>query len=124
MIDHELAEFGRRMGMHGLTFPSSGIIALDVDGLGRLHLERRDDEDELLVYVTHSLPVHDREAPRRVLELCDYRKGLPVVLTGGVYNDQIMLLIRLPQRELTAGLLEAHIRILGELVRKAAGEEQ
>ena len=32
MIDHEIAELGRRMGMPGLTFPSSGIIALDVEG--------------------------------------------------------------------------------------------
>ncbi len=124
MIDHEIAEFGRRMGISGLAFPPSGIIALDVEGFGRLHIERRDDEAEVLVYVTRPLPAHDREAPRRILELCDYRKGLPLVLTGGVYDDRLMLLIRLPQQEFTAGLLEADIRILGDLVRKAAGEMQ
>lgn len=122
MIDHEIAEFGRRMGMPGLTFPSSGIIALDVEGLGRLHIERKDDEDEVLVYITRTLPSYDKEAPRRVLELCDYRQGLPFVLAGGVYDDRLMLLVRLPQREFTAGVLEADIRILESLVRRAAGE--
>lgn len=121
MIDHEIAEFGRRMGMPDLAFPSSGIIALDVEGLGRLHLEYRPDENEVLVYVTCPLPAHDKEAPRRVLELCDYRKGLPLVVTGGVHNDNLMLLVRLPEREVTAGLLESDIRILSELIRRVAG---
>lgn len=122
MLDHEIAEFGRRMGMPGLAFPPSGVVALDVEGLGRLHIERRNDAGEVLVYVTRPLPAYDRDAPRRVLALCDYRLGLPVVLTGGVHNDTLMLLVRMPEREFTAGALEAHVRVLGDLVRRAAGD--
>ena len=40
MLEQELNEFGRRMGLPGLSFSPSGLAALDVERMGRLHLEK------------------------------------------------------------------------------------
>ena len=40
MLEQELNEFGRRMGLPALTFNSDGLAALDVERMGRLHLEK------------------------------------------------------------------------------------
>ena len=39
MIEREIAEFGRRMGMPAFSLSPAGLAALDVERLGRLHLE-------------------------------------------------------------------------------------
>ena len=51
MLDHELNELGKRMGLPGLSFSAQGMVALDVSGMGRLCLEKRQrrQTDELLV---------------------------------------------------------------------------
>lgn len=120
MLAHEIEAFGRRMGIEGLRLPEKGPLAFDVEALGRLHLEEDPEHQELLIYLTLPVPNYDRQAARRVLALCDYRKGLPLVLNGGVYKGQLMLLTRMDAAALTAGSLEATIRTLGQLIRQAA----
>ena len=53
MIEREIAEFGRRMGMPAFSLSPAGLAALDVERLGRLHLELAENagERELLVYL-------------------------------------------------------------------------
>ena len=75
MIEREIAEFGRRMGMPAFSLSPAGLAALDVERLGRLHLELAENagERELLVYLARAVPEYDVKAPRRVLERCHYR---------------------------------------------------
>lgn len=120
MLDHEIAEFGRRMGMPAFALSQGGLAALDVEGLGRLHLELNTDTDELLVYVALPIPPHDTAAPRRVLDLCDYRHGYPMPLSGGVYKDQIVLLTRMPAGMASAADIENAVRFLADVMEKAA----
>ena len=72
MIEREIAEFGRRMGMPAFSLSPAGLAALDVERLGRLHLELAENagERELLVYLARAVPEYDVKAPRRVLERC------------------------------------------------------
>ena len=88
MLEQELNEFGRRMGLPGLSFSPDGLAALDVERMGRLHLEKggKPGAEELLVYLARPCPAHDREAPERALELCHYRHPRPFPLSAGVHG--------------------------------------
>ena len=46
MIEREIAEFGRRMGMPAFSLSPAGLAALDVERLGRLHLELAENAGE------------------------------------------------------------------------------
>ena len=104
MIEREIAEFGRRMGMPAFSLSPAGLAALDVERLGRLHLELAENagERELLVYLARAVPEYDVKAPRRVLERCHYRHADPMPLSGGVHKGNIVLLTRFPERQATA----------------------
>ena len=112
MLERELAEFGRRLGMANLALHENGVTVLEIESLGRLCLEQ--DGDDLLIYMTASVPESDREAPRRVLERCDYRYAHPFTLVGGLYKSRIMLLVRLPQQRISAVQIENAARFLAE----------
>ncbi len=112
MLDHEIAEFGRRMDMPGFAL-AGGVAALDIEGLGRVYFERGDGE--LLVYLAVPVPAHDVQAPRRVLELCGYRHAHPMPLCGGVHAGNAVLLTRMDERAVTAAMLENAIAFLGQM---------
>lgn len=40
MIDHELNELGRRLGLPGLALNDEGRLQLDMEGVGALSFER------------------------------------------------------------------------------------
>lgn len=99
MLDHEIADFGRRMGIENFSLNSNGLVALDVERFGRLCLERVEgsaNQDTLLIYVTLPIPAHDADACRRVLALCALEEAHAMPVWGGVHNQHIVLLVRLP----------------------------
>ena len=118
MLERELAEFGRRLGMANLALRENGVAVLEIESLGRLWLEQ--DGDDLLIYMTAPVPESDREASRRVLERCDYRHAHPFTLVGGLHKGQLMLLVRLPQRQVSAAQIENAARFLAEELRLLA----
>ncbi|GAB1409649.1 hypothetical protein MASR1M90_08030 [Desulfovibrionales bacterium] len=117
MLDREISEFGRRMGMPGFSLPESGVAALDVDKLGRLYLERSHESQEVLVYLTLAVPHHDTTVVRRALELCSYAHAHPWSLHSGLHANQLMLLTRLDERQATAASLENAIFFLSEMLK-------
>lgn len=121
MLEQELNEFSRRMGLPGLSFSPDGLAALDVERMGRLHLEKggKPGAEELLVYLARPCPAHDREAPERALELCHYRHPRPFPLSAGVHGDQLIMLTRLPEREATAAGMEKAVLMLADVMNKA-----
>ena len=106
MLEQELNEFGRRMGLPGLSFSPDGLAALDVERMGRLHLEKggKPGAEELLVYLARPCPAHD---PR------------PFPLSAGVHGDQLIMLTRLPEREATAAGMEKAVLMLADVMNKA-----
>lgn len=113
MLDREIAEFGRRMGMPGFALAGNGVAALDIERLGRVYFER--GEGELLMYLAVSVPAHDVQAPRRALELCGYRHAHPMPLCAGVHAGNAVLLTRVDERSVTAAVLENAIVFLGQM---------
>ena len=104
MIEREIAEFGRRMGMPAFSLSPAGLAALDVERLGRLHLELAENagERELLVYLARAVPEYDVKAPRRVLE------------------GNIVLLTRFPERQATAAGIERAVQFLSGVMDTVA----
>ena len=102
MIEREIAEFGRRMGMPAFSLSPAGLAALDVERLGRLHLELAENagERELLVYLARAVPEYDVKAPRRV--------------------GNIVLLTRFPERQATAAGIERAVQFLSGVMDTVA----
>lgn len=124
MLEQELNEFGRRMGLAGLSFSPDGLAALDVERMGRLHLEKngKPGAEELLVYLARPCPTHDREAPERALSLCHYRYPRPFPLSAGMHGDQLIMLTRLREREVTAANLEKAALFLADAMNNVIQE--
>lgn len=116
MLEHELTEFGRRMGMAEFALNENGLAALMVEGLGTLYLEKTGERNdaELLVYVAVPMEEHDVEMPAKVLALCDYRRAHIMPLTGGVHNGQVVLLTRHREEQVSAALLENSVLFLAQ----------
>jgi len=121
MFERELKEFGQRMGMQAFAFSDSGIAALDIEGVGRVSFETAgtEDESELLVYVSTPVQPYDTSVAGRVLTLCDYRNAHPYDLSGGVYKDRAVLLVRLGYRSVSASEIENAVRFLMSAISKA-----
>ena len=123
MIERELAEFGRRMGMPSLAFSAQGIAALDIENMGRLYLERNTENPlipELLLYLVLPVPAYDRQAPRRILELCHYKHAHPMPLHGGMHAGQIVLLTRFPEQDVNAARIEMAALFLRSMMERVA----
>ncbi len=123
MLDHELNELGKRMGLPGLSFSAAGLVALDVSGMGRLCLEKRQRRQtgELLVYLVQPCPPHDSGLPERALAFCHYHHGHAFPLMAGMQGDNLLLLVRLEERQVTAATLEAVIQALDTAMNTLQG---
>ena len=110
MIEREIAEFGRRMGMPAFSLSPAGLAAL-AENAG---------ERELLVYLARAVPEYDVKAPRRVLERCHYRHADPMPLSGGVHKGNIVLLTRFPERQATAAGIERAVQFLSGVMDTVA----
>ena len=124
MIEHAIAEFGRRMGLDGFALktgtPGSGELAgLGVAGLGHFYFERvgevGQESEELLVYLAREVPPHEQDLFREALELCDYRHGHRLPLTAARHKDQLLLITRLRPARLTAATLENAVQFLAAM---------
>lgn len=109
-LEHEIAQLGQRMGIAGLALSPEGMMALDVEGMGRVYFERRGEE--LLLYLARSAPPYDHGMPRRILAACHYSKAHPFPLSGGMHKGQAILLTRLPERGVTTAFLENAVQYL------------
>ena len=118
MLDYEVEAFGRRLGLEGLKLSSEGIARLDIENIGSLYLERGQD-GEFLLYLSSPLPSHDTASVRRLLELCDYRRGLPMPVSVGAFSGRAILLTRMNEGAVTASTLENALRFLSDLLHDA-----
>ena len=121
MLDYEIEAFGRRLGLENLALSAEGVARLDIENVGSLYLERQEASGarELLVYVSAPLPVPDAGATRRLLELCDYRRGYSMPVFAGAFSGRALLLTRMEENAVTAAGLENALRFLAELLHEA-----
>ena len=119
MIEREIQEFGNRLGLDQIEASSSGVSQLDIQDIGSLYLERNEDGHELLVYLTRPVPQYDTESIRRLFEMCDYRRALPIRVSVGVYAGQAIVLTRLNEHEVSAAHLENVLRYFVDFLQQA-----
>ena len=121
MLEYEIEAFGRRLGLESLAFSQEGVARLDIENIGSFYLEKAEynGRREILAYLSSPLPDHDTDAVRRLLSLCDYRRGLPMPLSAGVFSGRGMLLTRMAEEKVTAASLENVLRFLTELMHGA-----
>ena len=119
MLDYEIEAFGRRLGLEHLALSAGGVARLDIENVGSLYLERQETASELLVYVSAPFPVPDAGATRRLLALCDYRRGYPMPVFAGAFSGRAVLLTRMQESAVTAAGLENALRFLADLLHEA-----
>ena len=117
MIDFELNEFGRRLGMPGLELNENAAAGVTIEGLGVLTLERvetPEGQEELLV--TLARPIESTEAARfgALLERLDWRRHPAFAFSAGLFRDRLILSTRLNESAVTARMLENVLRALSD----------
>jgi len=111
MLEKEIQEFGRRLGLGRLNQPATGPLALTITGLGELSLEALGDGD-FLISLAVAQPPSERGRLVRALRLCAPDQGRPWPLACGQHRDHLIFWVRLPQAGLTAAELENAARFL------------
>jgi type III secretion system chaperone SycN len=102
------------MGIAGLRFGERGVVRLRLESLGQLGIERL--PDEVLIYLLRNVPVGEAKHLRKALAICHYREGHPfVVQTGMRGDDQLVFLVRIPEREFTVQAIEQTVELLDRL---------
>jgi type III secretion system chaperone SycN len=113
-VDDALREFGQSMGLPNLAFSERGVVRLSIGRMGRLGLERQ--SSEVLIFLLRTIPVGNGKLLRKALTLCHYSEGHPfVVQTGLKGDDQLIFLLRIPEREFTVQAIEQSIELLDRL---------
>ena len=114
-LEHEIEQLGRRMGLAELALSADGMLAFEVEGMGRVYFEHK--AEELLIYLACATPPHDRDIARRILTVCHHRNAHPVPLSGGIHKGQTILLTRIAERNISAALLENTVNYLAQQMR-------
>jgi type III secretion system chaperone SycN len=111
MLEKEILEFGRRLGLGRLVPPVSGPLDLELAGLGRLSLEETPNGQVLLAL---ALPLAPYEKGRlvRALGLCAPEAGRAYPLACGYHQDRLIFMVRLEAVGLSAADLENAARFL------------
>ncbi|MDR3074051.1 MAG: type III secretion chaperone SycN [Deltaproteobacteria bacterium] len=115
---HVIAEFIRRMGLPDLAFAPGKPVQLFIQGMGTLFIE--DGEGEILLYLARSFPAHDRDVPRRALELCRPALARPFPVYAGLYKQTtLVFLTRFSRERFSVQSLEQTVAALSGLLDQA-----
>ncbi|MBQ7584829.1 MAG: CesT family type III secretion system chaperone [Desulfovibrionaceae bacterium] len=109
-------KFGERLGMPNLTLGEKGVGALDINEVGRLYLEILPDRENLLLYLTRSLPPYAPEIPKKALSFTHYLKAHPFPVWCGKRNDELILFTRLGRAEVSPQSIENAVLFLAKSI--------
>lgn len=98
-IDDAVLAFGRDLGLDGLTLPETGAVTLAFAQRGTLALERAGED--VLLHLQRERPHAPTARLARALASCHWRAGQPLPVRAGMKGDRLVLLVRLPAREVT-----------------------
>jgi len=114
-INTSVDEFCLGMGLPAAEFQGSGVVQLEFDVRGTLHIERIDER--LVMFLSRTLSMHDSmRSIYRALRLCDYRQGWPFRIRCGLLGEKVLVLAAtLEGREVTRPALEQSFDLLCRL---------
>ncbi len=112
MLDTVIQEFGQRMNIDNLCLNEQNFLCLDIENIGRLHLEHDQDKEQLFICLSLPYPEYEGDIPRKILEACSYRHGHAIEIRGGVNGGWAMLLSTVDSKNVQVAELENTIHIL------------
>ena len=117
VIDFEISEFGKRLGIDGLALNDRSAAGLVIDGVGTLTLERLESpsgvgEPELLVVLSRTIEPSESARYGALLSRIHWRRHPAAALCAGLFRNELILSTRIPQRRVTASALENTLRLL------------
>lgn len=112
-IDDAVEAFGRGMGLRHLSLPDTGALHLTFERRGTLFIEL--SGDDLLLYLQRRYGHASSAVLARALDLCHWRHNRQMIVRAGLKDDALVLLIRIPGREVALDRLERAFALLGQL---------
>ena len=121
MLQYEINEFGKRLGLPGLEIDENDRVGLHLDGLGTLSLElnRNDLGEELLLVLARPVGPGEIAKYESLLERVNWRSNLPVALGAGFFRDQLVLSARFAPEAVSAVALENALRLMLDEIARA-----
>ncbi len=112
MLENAIYEFGKRLSMDGLALNEQGLVVIDIDNLGRLHLEKDENKDILYIYLSLPYPPYNDTVPKNILDICSYHHNHPFTIKGGVYDNWATLIAEFDSNNIDASTIENVVRYL------------
>ena len=121
MLQYEINEFGKRLGLPGLETDENDRVGLHLEGLGTLSLElnRSDRGEEVLLVLARPVAPSDVVKYESLLGRVNLRTNLPVPLAAGFFRDQLVLSARFASEDVTAVALENALRLMLDEIARA-----
>ena len=116
MIEHEIAEFGRRLGIAHLEFNEQDLISLHVADVGDIFLEKK---GETLFLTLAEEGEAGAAAYEKLLRIINWRRLPQLVVTAGIAKGRRMLVTRMEAEKATAAGLENALRLLMQIMKTA-----
>ena len=105
-------EFGRGMGMAGLALPQSGSLDLTMSDHDTISFER--GPDDVIACIKALLPAVRLEHLEKALTLCHYHNQAELPLQIGLWNDDILIIVRIRNALVSVYTLhQAYNKLLG-----------
>jgi type III secretion system chaperone SycN len=98
--------FMNRIGLRGAANTRANPAVFDLEGLGQLTLETREEEDELLMSLATPLPPYEEARLLAALRLCHPDRARAFCLSCGLHHDHLLFMSRQRLATLTATTLE------------------
>jgi type III secretion system chaperone SycN len=112
-VDDAVDAFGRAMGLQHLALSEGGALRLAFERRGTLFIER--SGDDLLMYLQRNHAHASSGMLTRALDLCHWRHNRQFLVRPGLKDDALVLLIRIPARDVALDRLERTFTLLGQL---------
>jgi hypothetical protein len=125
-LAYALDEFGRTLGLGGLSLPPQGALHMALAG-GQRRLSLEAAGEELLLYMTVPVPHLDNAQVLQMLQECDLRRRPPhepelQLARRGVGADAVLvLLVRWPQDRVQASGLHASVDLIERSLQQWLG---
>ncbi len=117
VIDFEIGEFGKRLGIDCLALNERSAAGLVIEGVGTLTLERLESppdagEPELLVALSRTIEPSEAARFGALLSRIHWRRHPAATLCAGLFRNELIVSTRIEERRVTASALENMLRLL------------
>ncbi len=114
-LDTAIGDFGTLLGFDPGDLADREHVAFDIDGLGELHVEKRDET--LVIYLARPISVGvDRlQLYRKALRAVHFENRLPARVQCAHHRDNLIFVARHDAHEVTLPTLERTFELLIEL---------